>query len=269
MEFNFTVEHRAGRANSNVDPLLCNPIAVLPREMGAGELNDFRESAAPKFETQDPPTHPTVRVASVVAEDVDSSEGIKWCRHRRRTTCDTRGCDLSTIGDTSGCAKQSARGIPHHVSGMQTASKAPILQRWETRDGVSMIHGLQMDLVHLWHCSVRSRLDVMELSQTPYRKSPRSTTTPYCSPRSWSSDTWTKHKRGYSPGRSSQRGTTGPGSLERNGARVQNMGKEGKIPPSHAQRPADVPLPLHLALRLVYRIQHVRFLEALADAWVF
>jgi hypothetical protein len=76
MEFNFTVEHRAGRAHSNVDPLLRNPVATLPWEIEAGELNDFPESAALEFQTQDPPAHPTVRVVYVVNEDVDSSEGL-------------------------------------------------------------------------------------------------------------------------------------------------------------------------------------------------
>ena len=76
MEFNFTVEHRAGRAHFNVDPLSRNPVATLPWEVEAGELDDFPESAAPEFQTQDPPTHPTVQVVSLVNEDVDSSEGI-------------------------------------------------------------------------------------------------------------------------------------------------------------------------------------------------
>jgi hypothetical protein len=76
MEFNFTVEHRAGRAHSNVDPLSRNPVAALPWEIKAGELDDFPESAALEFETRAPPTHPTVRMASIVDEDVDSSEGI-------------------------------------------------------------------------------------------------------------------------------------------------------------------------------------------------
>jgi hypothetical protein len=49
MEFNFTVEHRAGRAHSNVDPLSRNPVAKLPWEIEAGKLDDFSESAAPEF----------------------------------------------------------------------------------------------------------------------------------------------------------------------------------------------------------------------------
>jgi hypothetical protein len=76
MEFNFTVEHRAGRAHSNVNPLSRNPVATLPWKVEAGELDDFPESAAPEFEASDPPTHATVRMASMVAKDVDSSEGI-------------------------------------------------------------------------------------------------------------------------------------------------------------------------------------------------
>jgi hypothetical protein len=75
-EFNFIVEHCAGRAHSNVDPLSRNPVATLAWEVEAGELDDFPKSAALEFQMHDPPAHPTVRVISLVNKDVDSSEGI-------------------------------------------------------------------------------------------------------------------------------------------------------------------------------------------------
>jgi hypothetical protein len=58
MEFNFTLEHCAGRAHSNVDPLSRNPVAALPWEIEAGEVDDFPESAAPEFETRPRPPTP-------------------------------------------------------------------------------------------------------------------------------------------------------------------------------------------------------------------
>jgi hypothetical protein len=65
-----------GLTHSNVDPLSRNPVAALPWEIEAGELDHFPKSAAPEFEAQTPPALPTVRMALLVAEDVDSSEGI-------------------------------------------------------------------------------------------------------------------------------------------------------------------------------------------------
>jgi hypothetical protein len=77
MEYNFKVVHRAGRAHSNVDPLSRNPVATLPREAAAGDLEDFPEYAAPEFgDGLNPPSHPTIRLV-LLNRDVDSSEGIE------------------------------------------------------------------------------------------------------------------------------------------------------------------------------------------------
>jgi hypothetical protein len=77
MEYNFKVVHCAGRAHSNVDPLSRNPVATLPWEAAAGDLEDFPEYATPEFgDGLNPPFHPTIRMV-LLNRDVDSSEDIE------------------------------------------------------------------------------------------------------------------------------------------------------------------------------------------------
>jgi hypothetical protein len=77
MEDNFKVVHRAGRAHSNMDPLSRNPVATLPWEAAASDLEDFPEYAAPEFgDGLNPPSHSTIRMV-LLNRDVDSSEGIE------------------------------------------------------------------------------------------------------------------------------------------------------------------------------------------------
>jgi hypothetical protein len=148
MEFNFTVEHRAGRAHSNVDPLSRNPVATLPWEVEAGGLDDFPKSAAPEFQTQDPPAHPTVQVFSLVNEDVDSSEGIGKGAATNAGAMHARRRDFPTFGNAGGRAKQSTGRKPYHATKTQTSPKTSLLAGRAGGEGVPTIYGMQM--VHLW-----------------------------------------------------------------------------------------------------------------------
>jgi hypothetical protein len=75
MEFNFVVVYRAGRAHSNADPLSRNPVATLPWEVEADELDLPEYAAPPLINTINQPALPSVRMVLSV-RDVALGEGI-------------------------------------------------------------------------------------------------------------------------------------------------------------------------------------------------
>jgi hypothetical protein len=194
MGFNFTVEHRAGRAHSNVDPLSCNLGATLPWEIEAGKLDDFPKSAAPEFQTQDPPAHPIVQVVSTVNEDVDSSEGIG---NGAVTNAEPR----TPEGETS----------QHSATPVDAPSKAregsPIMRQGRRlhpkrlfsrggQQGRSTHDPWGANGAHLV-TSARSPLGAMEMLHTCFQRNPRNTDIPPYSRHFWSWDTWRKSKKAY------------------------------------------------------------------------
>jgi hypothetical protein len=178
MEFNFTVEHRVGRAHFNVDPLSRNPVAALPWEIEAGELDDFPESAAPEFEAQNPPAHPTVRMALLVAEDVDSSEGIgngAITDAEPRTPEEETSRHSETPRDAPSKAREGSPTCGKGACYTPSASSRGADNRGRSTLDPWAANGAPSAT------SARSPPGEMERSRTPYPRNPRSMDTPHYS----------------------------------------------------------------------------------------
>jgi hypothetical protein len=240
MEFNSTVEHRACRAHSNVDPLSRNPVATLPWEIEAGELDDFPESAASEFQTQDPPAHPTMRMASLVNEDVDSSEGIG-------NGAVTNAKPLTPEGETSQHSATPVDCQAKHAKGAPSCDKDSDF----TQNASSRGAGSKGRSTHdPWHAngaplvtSAHSPLGAMEKSQTRSRRNPRNIDIPPYLRHSWSWDTRMKFKKACLRGETFQHSRPRPEPAQRAGVGVQNVGKGRGIPPTYAQRQPALSLP--------------------------